>query len=76
MFQIIFYPEGKLHETDEYLEWKSRRVQSIINKYSGRNTIDKNYWNNVVFHIFNDINDNFSNLKEFSETIGLEINFF
>ncbi len=76
-FQIIFYPEGKVHESDEYFEWKSDRVQKIINNHinrNNRNSVDKDYRDNTVFHIFDDMNDYFPKIKEFSETIGLEVN--
>ena len=70
-FHIVYYPESKLHKSQEYIEWKTNIVQKIIK----RNTNDKNYGNNIVFHIFDDMNDYFPSLKELSETNGLEVNF-
>ncbi len=74
-FQIVYYPESKLHESHEYFEWKSRSVQKIINKYIERNENDKNYGSNIMFHIFDDVNDYFPSLKELYETNGLDVNF-
>ena len=69
-FQIIYYPESKLHESQEYFEWKTNIVQKIIR----RSITDKIYGNNIIFHIFDDMNDYFPSLKELSEQNGLEVN--
>ena len=49
-FTILYYPEGKFHDPNEYFEWKANSIKAIMNQ-----------WDNpkVRFYVYDDLEELF-----------------
>ncbi|MFX0069697.1 MAG: hypothetical protein ACFFAO_01195 [Candidatus Hermodarchaeota archaeon] len=73
-FEIIYYPEELHHTPDEYFEWKSNKIQKIVNGYIDKNNSMGKLTKKSTFNIFDDLNEYFPILKKFFIKKGLKIN--
>ncbi len=73
-YQIIFYPEGNTHEPDLYFEWKTKQIKKIIDSLGRKQYYDNS--NQKFFRIFDDMDDYFSNIEEFSKNYELIVELF
>jgi hypothetical protein len=64
-FEIIFYPESKRHEIQEYFNWKVKEIKGIIEKPPKKS---------LVFHIFDDMDDYFPRLMKLKEKWNIQLN--
>ncbi len=75
-YQIIYYPEGKGHQTDEYFEWKIKKIEEILEnnaKYQlNKSNNDKN---DLSVKIFDDMNDYFSKVEDLAKKFEIKIKF-
>ena len=73
-YKIIYYPEGKPHNSDEYFEWKIKEIQKILN-INEKNQFNE-YNNSVSFKIFDDMDDYFPKIKDLSKKFGINIQLY
>jgi len=73
-YRVIYFPERNIHESDIYFEWKIKKVQELINN-NGKNQYN-DYSKVRFFKIFDDMDEHFPKIKEFSEKLGLLVNLF
>ncbi len=74
IYQIIYYPEGKQHKSNEYFEWKIKNIQELINT-NGKNQY-KDYSKKLFFKIFDDMDEYFPKIKQLSEIFGVKVKFY
>lgn len=72
-YKIIYYPEGKYHKSNEYFEWKIKKIQKILNINEINQSND--YKKRLSFKIFDDMDDYFPKIKELSKKFGVKIQF-
>jgi hypothetical protein len=65
-FEVIYYPESKPHKIQDYFDWKVKEIKEIIKR------LPKEH---LIFHIFDDMNDYFSKLREFAEKWEINLHF-
>ena len=75
-FQIIYYPEGNHHKSDEYFEWKSKKIQKIIDGYLNGDKSVTYFKKTVLFNIFDDMNEYFTEIQDYGDKLSLEIYLF
>ena len=73
-YKIIYYPEGKPHNSDEYFEWKIKKIQKILNIKEKNQFNDYN--NSVSFKIFDDMDDYFPKIEDLSKKFGIKIQLY
>jgi len=63
-FDIIYYPESKLHKIQEYFDWKVKEIKGIIEKSSR---------GNLIFKIFDDMSEYFPKLRNFADRQDIQL---
>jgi len=72
-FQVIYYPEGKPHEIQEYFAWKVKKIKEIIKDAIKSNSFSENSKENVKFNTFDDMNDYFPKIRDFEDKYSVQI---
>ena len=73
-YQIIYYPERNVHESDIYFEWKIKKVKKLINR-NGKIQY-KDHSKARFFKIFDDMDEHFPKIKELSEIFGVKVKLY
>lgn len=66
-FKIIYYPDDKSHTAEEYFNWKIEIVGEIFEKYAIAFNTNENLGTELIFKIFDDMDEYFPRLKEISK---------
>ncbi len=72
-FHIIYYPESKPHKIKKYFSWKVKKIKEIIRSTVKTKNLPYSSYKSIKFNIFDDMNDYFTKIKDFIDTIGVQI---
>ena len=72
-FHIIYYPEKKPHKIKKYFSWKVKKIKEIIRSTVKTKNLRYSSDKSIKFKIFDDMNDYFTKIIDFIETIGVQI---
>ncbi len=66
-FDIIYYPEEKSHDAEEYFNWKIESLEEIFKKQQKALASNLNGRNALMFRIFDDMDEYFPAIKALSK---------
>ena len=72
-FNVIYYPEAKSHKKRKYFNWKAKRVKEIIKNINNEKLFNTPNRENLVFNIFDDLNNYFQKIRKFGDKRDIQI---
>jgi hypothetical protein len=64
-FDINYYPESKLNKIPKYFDWKVKEIKEVIKDLPKEN---------LMIHIFDEMNEYFPKLRNFLDESGIQLN--
>ena len=72
-FGIIYYPERNSYESNEYFNWKIKKILEIFNDKIFQGFSDKSSKKDHYFKIFDDMPDYFPKVEEFAKNLYIQV---